>query len=136
MRQARQNRETISDMCSPFQPRKLRFFGRKNLQIVRIAHQAENIPERVNHGRSDEPGLAVYEGFVFLRTLGKHFLEHHLRNVVDMPEYNCTSRTRSWAFWRVFRVDDAHIMLVVTKTKPPILRFVRIWAFEVGLNTQ
>src|SRR5918911_4373187 len=69
-----------------------RFSGRvQHLQVVRIVHDAQDVPKGVDHGGSDEPRAAV-AGRVVLRRPHRQQLLESCWHIVDVPVHDRTSR--------------------------------------------
>ena len=70
-----------------------RFSARaQNLQIVRVVHDPQDVPERVDHRSGNEPLFAVCGRLVLFRSHGQQLLEHCC-HIIDVPVHDNTART-------------------------------------------
>jgi hypothetical protein len=104
---------------------------------VWVIHNAKNIPERVEHRSSDESRFATFrEWFIFIRTHSLYLFKCSC-HIIDVPVYNCTSRTDCRrAFGCVLVVNDPKFVLVVTEAELYICWVLRVWTLKVWLDAQ
>jgi hypothetical protein len=80
---------------------------------VRVAHDAQDVPEGTNNGSGDEPLLAATgERLVLLRPHGQQPLEGR-RHVVDVPVQEGAARAGRRRGGRVAAVDQTQLVPVV-----------------------
>ena len=102
-----------------------------NLQVVRVVHDAKDVPKGVDHRSGDEPRLAaVRKRLVFTCSHGQQPLDGS-RHVVDVPVQDGAARACRRCFGLVAAVNQAQLVLVVADTKLVVPR-----AFELRFDAQ
>src|SRR5919112_3728025 len=122
----------------------------QDLQVVRVVHDAHDVPERIYHGGGDEPLFAAGRDRQMLpRSHRQQPLEGRWY-ILDVPVHDGTSRTARRTFGRVAAIDQAQLVLVVAEAKLDISRprpvvawvsgrddpTVEFGAFEVRVDAQ
>src|SRR5690606_26341802 len=103
--------------CSYLEDAQLSLFHlRQNPQIMRVVHQAEDIPEWIDHRGGDKPGFACDQRLVFRRPHPLDAVQCGL-NVIHMPEDHGPTRPGCRTLRSIFTVDDAEFVLIITNAE-------------------
>lgn len=92
---------------------------------MRVAHDAQDVPEGVDHRGGDEPPAAFRERFALFGSHGQQLLEGR-RHVVDVPVRDGAGRSGPRPFGSVAAVDQAQFVLVVADAELSVPRALEV----------